>query len=390
MKIVVPRETRPGETRVALVPESCTKLTQAGYAVAIESEAGVAAGYLDDAYRAMGAQVEDRADALLGSADLVLRINPPEPDGAGGRREIEWMRPGTIVLASLMPLRNLDAMRALAERGITAFSTDAIPRTTRAQAMDTLSSMANITGYKGVLLAAVELPRYFPMLMTAAGTVFPAKVFVIGAAVAGLQAIATARRLGANVTATDVRPEVKEQIESLGAKYIGVELKESASAGGGYAKELSEEDRIRQRQMLAEQCAAVDVVITTALIGGVTAPRLVTAAMVEKMHPGSIVVDLGADGGGNCELSQLGRAVVVNGVKIIAPLNLPATLPAHASLLFSRNLTAFLLAFTRDKAFQLDLADDIQKGSIITQEGKILHSRTLEALSAAGAAGARA
>src|SRR5213593_1663640 len=255
--------------------------------------------------------------------------------------------------------------------------------------MDTLSSMANITGYKGALLAAAELSRYFPMLMTAAGTVLPARVFVIGAAVAGLQSIATARRLGANVLATDVRPEVKEQIESLGAKYVGVELKESASAAGGYARELSEEDKARQREMLAEQCAVSDVVITTALIGGVTAPKLITADMVRRMRPGSIIVDLGADGGGNCELSRLGDSVVENGVRIIAPLNLPAAMPTHASLLFSRNLAAFIQAFTKDKTFKLDLADDIQRASIITHGGEILHAKTREALQGAGESVAR-
>ncbi len=246
--------------------------------------------------------------ALFGSADLLLKVTPPALP-ASGRDEAAWLRPGAIYLGSLMPLRNLAAVRALAARKVTAFSTDAIPRTTRAQSMDTLSSMASIAGYKGVLLAASQLNRYFPMLTTAAGMVFPAKVFVIGAAVAGLQAIATARRLGANVLATDVRPEVKEQIESVGAKYVGIELKESAAAGGGYAKELSEEDRDRQRQLLAEQCAQSDVVITTALIGGVFAPKLLTAAMVQSMKPGSIIVDLAADGGGNCELSRPGETV---------------------------------------------------------------------------------
>ena len=246
--------------------------------------------------------------------------------------------------------------------------------------MDTLSSMANIAGYKGVLLAAVELNRYFPMLMTAAGMVFPAKVFVIGAGVAGLQAIATARRLGANVVATDVRPEVKEQIESVGAKYVGIELKESAAAGGGYAKELSDEDRRRQSELLAEECAQSDVVITTALIGGVFAPRLITADTVRTMKPGSVIVDLAADGGGNCELSKPGETVHVGGVTILAPLNLPATMPFHASLLFSRNLTAFVLAFTKDKAFQLDFTDDIQQGALITHDGEVRHARTRDAL----------
>jgi NAD(P) transhydrogenase subunit alpha len=276
-------------------------------------------------------------------------------------------------------------VRALAARKITAFATDAIPRTTRAQAMDTLSSMANISGYKGVLLAAVELNRYFPMLMTAAGMVFPAKVFVIGAGVAGLQAIATARRLGAQVVATDVRPEVKEQIESVGAKYVGIELNQSAAAGGGYAKELSAEDRTRQRDLLAQECAHSDVVITTALIGGVFAPTLITADTVKTMKPGSIIVDLAADGGGNCELSKPGETVHVGGVTILAPLNLPATVPFHASLLFSRNLTAFIQAFTKDQSFQLDLTDDIQQGALITHNGEVTNARTRDALLKTGA-----
>jgi len=387
MKIAVLKEIRPGETRVALAPETCKKLAASGYAVAIESGAGAAAFYPDEAYKEAGVAVESDLAALVGGADIVLKVNAPSVDVA--RNEVQGMRTGTVVIGSLQPLRNLDAVRALAGRKVTAFSTDAIPRTTRAQAMDTLSSMANIIGYKGVLLAAGELPRYFPMFMTAAGTVFPAKVFVIGAAVAGLQAIATARRLGANVMATDVRPEVKEQIESLGAKYVGIELKESASAGGGYARELTDEDKARQRAMLVEQCAASDVVITTALIGGVFAPKLINADIVRRMRPGSIIVDLGADGGGNCELSRLGGTVVENGVLIIAPLNLPATMPTHASLLFSRNLNAFVQAFTKDKAFKIDLSDDIQKGSIITHEGEVLHPKTREALQTAGAGGSR-
>jgi NAD(P) transhydrogenase subunit alpha len=277
MRIAVSKETAPGERRVALVPESCKKLVSAGYEVAVESGAGVPAGYPDAGYREVGATVESDRAALVSSADLLLKV------GAPARDEVGWLKPGAIYLGSLMPLRNLAAARGLAARQVTAFATDAIPRTTRAQAMDTLSSMANISGYKGVLLAATELNKYFPMFMTAAGMVPPAKVFVIGAGVAGLQAIATAKRLGANVTATDVRPEVKEQIESVGGKYVGIELKESAAAGGGYAKELSEEDKARQREILAAQVAQSDVVVTTALIGGVFAPRLLSAEMVRSM-----------------------------------------------------------------------------------------------------------
>jgi H+-translocating NAD(P) transhydrogenase subunit alpha len=379
MRIGVPKETAPGERRVALVPESAKKLIQAGYEVVVEAGAGDAAGFPDAAYLDAGATTESDAAALLGSADLVLKVGPPAV-GPGGRDESGAMRAGAIYLGSLMPLRNHDAVRALAARRVTAFSTDAIPRTTRAQAMDTLSSMANIAGYKGALLAAVELNKYFPMLMTAAGMVPPAKVFVIGAAVAGLQAIATAKRLGANVVATDVRPEVKEQIESVGGKYVGIELGEAASAGGGYARELSDADQARQRELLAAQVALSDVVITTALIGGVFAPRLLSAEMVRSMKPGAVIVDLAADGGGNCELSRPGETTRVHGVTILAPLNLAASMPLHASLLFSRNLTAFVQAFTRDKSFQLDFADDIQQGALITHDGEVRHARTRDAL----------
>jgi len=379
MRIGVSKEAAPGERRVALVPESAKKLIQAGYEVAIETGAGDDAGYPDAGYREAGATIESDAAALLGSSDLVLKVGP-QATGSGGRDEAGWMRPGTIYLGSLMPLRNHEAVRALASRRITAFSTDAIPRTTRAQSMDTLSSMANIAGYKGVLLAAGELNKYFPMLMTAAGMVPPAKVFVIGAAVAGLQAIATAKRLGANVVATDVRPEVKEQIESVGGKYVGIELGEAASAGGGYARELSEADQARQRELLAAQVAQSDVVITTALIGGVFAPRLLTAEMVRSMKPGAVIVDLAADGGGNCELSRPGETARVGGVTILAPLNLAASMPLDASLLFSRNLTAFVLAFTKDKTFQLDFSDDIQQGALITHDGEVKHARTRDAL----------
>src|SRR4051812_26445417 len=379
MRIGVPRETSPGERRVALVPESCKKLIQAGYTVSVESGAGEQAGFPDTAYREVGAELEADPARLLQSADVVLKVTPPvRRDGSGD--EVGWMHEGAVYVGSLMPLRNLEAVRALAAHRITAFSTDAIPRTTRAQSMDTLSSMANISGYKGALLAATELNKYFPMLMTAAGTVPPAKVFIIGAGVAGLQAIATARRLGANVFATDVRPEVKEQIESVGAKYVGIELAGGASAGGGYAKELTEEDRLRQRELLEAQCAQSDAVITTALIGGVFAPRLITADMVRSMKPGAVIVDLAADGGGNCELSRPGERVTVGGVTILAPLNLPATMPLHASLLFSRNLTAFIQAFTKDSAFTVDLSDDIQQGSVITHQGAVTHQRTQDAL----------
>ena len=383
MKIAVPKESGAGEGRVALVPESCKKLIQAGYSVGVESGAGQNAQFSDQSYRETGVQVDSDRSSLLRDADLLLKVGPPTVGDQGAADEVTMLRPGSIYLGSLMPLRHLDTVRRLAEAQITAFSTDAIPRTTRAQSMDTLSSMANIAGYKGVLLAAAELGRYFPMLMTAAGMVPPATVFVIGAAVAGLQAIATARRLGANVVATDVRPEVKEQIESVGAKYVGVELAQDASAGGGYARELSEDDKRRQRELLAQQCTQSDVVITTALIGGVFAPKLLTDEIVRTMRPGTVIVDLAADGGGNCELSRPGETVRIDGVTILAPLNLAASVPTHASLLFSRNLTAFMLAFSKEGAFNLDLNDDIQQGALITHNGEITHARTRDALLAA-------
>ena len=380
MKIAVVRESRPGEHRVALVPESCEKLRRAGFGVGIESGAGAAAGYADDAYRSVDVVIETDPQALVQSADILLTVNPPA--NRDGRSVIDWIKPAMIVVGSLMPLRNPRQMEVLAERGATAFSTDSIPRTTRAQAMDTLSSMSSISGYKGVLLAAATLPKYLPMLSSAAGTVFPAKVFVIGAAVAGLQALATAKRLGATVSATDVRPEVQEQIESVGAKYVGVELEEDASAGGGYAGELSAEDQQRQREMLVDELVRSDVVITTALIGGVFAPKIITAEMVRSMRPGSIIVDLAADGGGNCEVSVPGETVDVAGVRIMAPLNLPATVPEHASLLFSRNLTNFVEAFSTEGSFEIDTEDEIQAGCLITRDAEIVHGRTRDALAA--------
>ncbi len=380
MKIAVVRESHAWERRVALVPESCAKLVQAGFSVAIESGAGADAGADDEAYVAADAVIETDPRALVESADILLKINPPS--NTRERSEIDWIKPSTVIVASLMPLRHPREMKALAKTGAIAFSTDAIPRTTRAQAMDTLSSMSSISGYKGVLLAAAELPRYLPMLSSAAGTVFPARVFVIGAAVAGLQALATAKRLGATVTATDVRPEVKEQIESVGARYVGIELEEDASAGGGYAKELSEEDRQRQRDMLVDEVARSDVVITTALIGGVFAPKIVTSEMVRSMRPGSIIVDLAADGGGNCEDAVPGETVDLEGVRLIAPLNLPATMPEHASLLFSRNVTHFVETFSDEGTFEVDTQDEIQAGCLITRDREIVHERTREALHA--------
>jgi NAD(P) transhydrogenase subunit alpha len=382
MKLAVATERREDETRVALVPESVKKLSASGFQVLVERGAGARAHFPDAAYVEAGATIVPRPEDVYTSADLLLKVGVPL--ATPPRPEIELLRPETILLTSLMPLRNMDIVKELAARGVTSLSTDTIPRVTRAQSMDTLSSMANIAGYRGALLGAMELGKYAPMFMTAAGTVLPARFFVIGAGVAGLQAIATARRLGANVFATDVRPEVKEQIESVGAKYVGIDLQQSASAGGGYARELSDQDRARQAELLAEQCAQADVVITTALIGGVFAPKLISAQTVGRMRSGSVIVDLAAEGGGNAELSHPGQTVVTeSGVKIIAPLNLPATMPTHASMLWSRNLTNFLLAFWKDKALSLDPADEIIRGALITRGGEIVHPKVKDAARAA-------
>jgi|CXWL01.1.fsa_nt_gi NAD(P) transhydrogenase subunit alpha len=379
MKIGVPKEITPGEHRVALVPESCKKLVAAGIEVAIEAGAGLPAYFNDDAFKEMGAVIQSDVRALLTETDLILKLQPPMAHPSGVH-EVDMMKSGAMLLTTLLPTKNLDAVKRLADRRVTAFATDCIPRITRAQSMDTLSSMSNIGGYKAVLIAANELPKYFPMFMTAAGTVMAAKVFVIGAGVAGLQAIATAKRLGAIVEATDTRPAVKEQIESLGAKYVGVDTSEAAQDAGGYAKELSQDFYKKQSELIGQRCALNDVVITTALIGGVKAPKLITADMVRGMKPGSVIVDLAAEAGGNCELTKPGETTVQHGVKIIGPTNLPATMPLHASTLYSRNLLTFIMNFWKDKQFMFDLNDDILKGCTITHGGQVLHAGTLAAM----------
>ncbi len=372
MKIGVVREIRDGERRVALVPESCAKLVKAGIRVAVESGAGGAAFFPDDSYRQAGADVEGDAAGLFASADFVLKVQPPAENPALGKHEADLMREGAMLLGTLVPSRFPDVIARLAARKISAFATDRIPRISRAQSMDTLSSMASIAGYKAALVAANALPRYFPMLMTAAGTVFPAKVFVIGAGVAGLQAIATARRLGASVEATDTRPAVREQVESLGARFAGIATDESAQDAAGYARELSPEFHRKQAALIAERCAAADAVIATALIGGVTAPRLITAEMVRAMKPGSVIVDVAAEGGGNCELTRPGATVTESGVTICGPLNLPSEVPWHASTLYSRNLAAFVLGFWKNGEFRIDRDDEIIRGALVTHRGEAL------------------
>jgi len=380
MKLAVPKEVMDGERRVALVPESVKKLVQLGVSAVVQQGAGIGAYIDDEEFVGAGAAIDANVRSLYQSADLVLKIHPPQRTTDPEMDEANFLRPGTILVGTLQPQVNLELVRILAANQITAFSMDCIPRITRAQSMDTLSSQATIAGYKAVILAANELGRIYPMLMTAAGTLLAARVFVIGAGVAGLQAIATAKRLGATVEATDTRPAVKEQIESVGGKFVGVTAGAEAQDAGGYAKELSKDFYERQAVLIGERCAACDVVITTALIGGVKAPKLITETMVRSMRRGAVIVDLAADGGGNCELTEPGRTVVKHGVTICGPRNPASLVPLHASLMYSRNLTTFLAAFWKDKAFRLDLTDEIQKGAIITHEGQVLHAPTKAAM----------
>jgi NAD(P) transhydrogenase subunit alpha len=356
MKVGVTRETAPGERRVALVPETAGKLVTAGFEVVVEPGAGDAASFPDDTYIAAG--------ATLGSpweADAVVKVS--KPDDAEAAR----LRDGQVLIGFLDPLADREGVERLASRGVIAFAMESIPRTTRAQSMDALSSQATVSGYKGALLAAEHLPRFFPMLMTAAGTVPPAKVLVIGAGVAGLQAIATARRLGAVVTGFDVRPVVREQIESLGANWLDLGVT-GAEAEGGYARELTPEEMKAQQQALEARIADFDVVITTAAVPGRAAPRILPASAVRAMRTGSVIVDLAADSGGNCELTQPGEVVVSDGVTLVGLTNIPSTMPYHASMLYSRNVQALLQHLAPDGALALDWSDEITAGACVTKK----------------------
>jgi NAD(P) transhydrogenase subunit alpha len=372
--ILVPRERRPGETRVAATPETVKRMVKEGFHVTIETGAGAAAFFPDADYEAAGATLTRAPDWT--TADVVLRVAAPDGDAP----ELAGLHPGALLISFLAPHRNLAAVRQLAEGNVTALAMELIPRITRAQNMDALSSQASIAGYKAVLLAAVHLPRYMPLLMTAAGTIKPARLVVMGAGVAGLQAVATARRLGAVVEVSDVRAAVKEQVESLGGRFIDLPQMESAEGTGGYAKQMSEDFLKKQREIVAQRVAAADAVITTALIPGKPAPRLVTAEMVRSMRPGSVIVDLAAEQGGNCELSEADREVVESGVRILAPTNLPATLAHDASTLYAKNVLALLLSLTKGGAIQIDTADEVVAGTLLTHAGKIHHAPTAELL----------
>ncbi len=376
MKIGVPRETMPGEARVGLVPETVGRLAKAGNTVVVERGAGAASSFTDEAYEKAGAQLVDNAF----DAELVAKVQRPTD------AEVSKLHSGTVLIAFLSPLTNHALVDQLARAGVTALSMDAIPRITRAQPMDALSSQATVAGYKAVLLAAATLPKFFPMLTTAAGTIAPAKALVIGAGVAGLQAIATARRLGAVVEAFDTRPVVKEQVQSLGAKFLEIDLGESGAGQGGYAKELSEEAHRKEVELLAKAARENDIIITTAAIPGRKAPVLITREMLPTMKPGSVIVDLAAETGGNVEGTEAGKTIVVSGVTIIGQLNLPSSMPFHASQMYSRNIASLLaLMLNKDGTFDLNIGDDVVKGTVITHSGQVVHEATQKAMQPAAA-----
>ena len=375
MLVGVPKETASWERRVALVPDLVSKLTKAGLETLVQAGAGAAAGFADNAYRDQGARLDDN---VLGQSDILLKVQPPSVQEAGLIKE------GAFLIGCLRPYTSGEHFQTLASRKVTAFAMELMPRITRAQSMDVLSAMSTVSGYKAVLIAAQALPKFFPQLMTAAGTITPARVFIIGAGVAGLQAIGTARRLGAVVEAFDTRPVVKEQVESLGAKFVelGLETKD-AEAKTGYAKAQSEEFYRQQRQVMARSVAAADVVISTALVPGQRAPVLITEEMVQGMRAGSVLVDLAAEQGGNCALTEPGQDVSRHGVLICGPLNLPSTIPYHASQMFGRTASSFLLHLVKKGSVQLDLSDELTRGPLVTHQGEIVHEVVKSTLAAA-------
>jgi NAD(P) transhydrogenase subunit alpha len=381
MKIAVVKEIEVCERRVSLIPDIVAKLVKQGLEVLVETGAGEKAFFTDADYEAAGAKIVSDSVQLWSEADILLKVSPPQ-DREDGRSEIDLLKPGSVLISFLNPLGNPEIAQKLAHRQVTALSMELIPRTTRAQSMDALSSQASLAGYKTVLLAAAALPKYFPMLTTAAGTIAPAKVFIMGAGVAGLQAIATARRLGAVVEAFDIRPAVKEEVQSLGAKFVEVKLEEETVAAGGYAKEISEDSKKRTQELVAEHVKNSDVVITTAQVPGRKAPILVTEEMVKAMKPGSVIVDLAAEQGGNCACTEPGKDIVWNGVTIIGPINLPSSMPVHASQLYAKNVTSLMQLLIKDKELQINFADDIVDAACVTHGGEIRNQRVKDALQA--------
>ena len=374
------KETFPDERRVALVPAVLPSLTKAGCEVVMESAAGESAGYPDSTYTDKGAKIVGRAEVFK-TADVLFQVRGFGANPEHGRADVDQLRKDQVVVAAFEPLTAHAEVKAVAERGATLFALELVPRITRAQSMDILSSMATIAGYKAVLLGAQYLPKMFPMMMTAAGTLKPARVFVIGAGVAGLQAIASSKRLGAKVEAYDVRPAVKEQVESLGGKFVEMELETGTSEDkGGYAKEMGEEFYRKQREMMLRVVAEQDVVITTAAVPGKKAPTLITTEMVKAMPPGSVIVDLAAERGGNCELTRPGEVVVEHGVTIVGPTNLPATVPYHASQMYAKNITTFLLNMVKEGKLELNMEDEVVAESMVTRGGEVVNGRVREAM----------
>ncbi len=381
MKIGVPREIGPGDRRVAIVPDSARQLKAAGAEILVEAGAGVGAFHADQAYKDVGASIVSDAASLWSDADVVLKIQPPLPNSALGRHEAELAREGAVLVCMLRPLSNLDVVRTLATRRVSSFSMDLIPRTTRAQRMDALSSMATVAGYKAVLMAAAAAPRFFPMLVTAAGTMAPARVLIVGAGVAGLQAIATARRLGAVVEGYDIRPAAAEEVESLGATFVGPKLSAAETQdASGYAKELTPEARAKAQELLLARIPQADVIITTARVPGLPAPKLIPADAVAKMKPGSVIIDLAADMGGNCALTDPGQETVQHNVTIIGPIRLAMTIPVHASQMYSRNVATFVLLMLKEGKLTLDFKDDIIRDTCVTHDGQVMHAAARQRL----------
>lgn len=376
MVIAIPKEILPGENRVSIAPDVASKLIKKGFTVNIESGAGLSAGFTDEQYSESGVKVFDSVEELYSSADIVLKVQRPMDHPEKGKHELELMKEGTLLIALLYTLHYPELAKKCAEFGINAISMDAIPRTTLAQKMDALSSQANIAGYKSVLMAANELGKIFPLMMTAAGTIQPARVVIMGAGVAGLQALGTAKRLGAIVEVSDIRPSVKEEVESLGGRFIEVETDEDMQDEGGYAKEASEEFLKKQKELIFKHVSNADIVITTALVPGKKAPVLVTEEMVKAMRPGSVVLDMAVETGGNCEISENGKTVKKYGVTIIGEPNLPSLVATNSSEVYSKNLMALLDYIVKENKLELDLDDEIVKGSLITYNKEVIQERT--------------